>query len=156
MFKQGDLIYCPLISNKIYVLIKTVTGLAINVCEEYHHFNEEGYSLKHSSISPVLYHATYDNYEKLSSFYQSVKFEQPKKRTYDLVKLLIKAGHKNIALVSEIKDKTTKFILTAEEFNSITKKGLHDLEKCCVFDLQTDKKLIDYIPHDDYPFRYEI
>ncbi len=117
-FKEGDLVYCPIIGNNIYKLTGTISLASLQIDREYpiginkdnEHipFQKNGfYHPKHKK--PSLFHATPKNHAKLEAFYEE-EFEKPPvaPSPKEIIQAMLKRGDKCVCCwVSDAKENPT-------------------------------------------------
>lgn len=93
LFKVGDKVYYPLISNKILTLLKDGDTVSIDLgVGNYTVFDPNGKKFKHH-LAQSIFHATQLNYELLTNLYPYIQFEEPKPTPATVVKKMLNDGY---------------------------------------------------------------
>ena len=100
-FKVGDKVYCPISGGSIFTLHEQDSDcyplfLGTGIYED-DTFDYTGVWRRGQKV-PSLYHATEENYKKLSDFYPHIEFEQPPKvlTGSDLCRAMLEKGWKYV------------------------------------------------------------
>lgn len=137
-FKDGDLVYCPDIDNRVHTLESYDKNLAIyyNRRDNCEVFYFDGTSRK--SYAPRIFHATQENYELLSKLYPNIAFEPPPKRKEpkEIIKVMLESGWYRVPVVA---DGCLYFV------NSTINHISRNWDNVYPFDPKTGKTIIDFV-----------
>lgn len=144
-FNAGQSVYYPQATNKVLVLksteksnstrpLKVELGVYSNLPLTF--FSDGRHS--EQSVSPVIFHATQENYELLSKLYPNVSFEPPPKRKEprEIIKAMLKSGWECVPCIFT-NENGTKQIVIARRFD--------ETNKAIPFDPKTGKTIIDFV-----------
>lgn len=152
-FKVGDLVYCPLLGEKIIriehakdcpkpLVVKNNYVAWFLDCT-----GNPNYA--YNSGMPFIFHATRENYELLSKLYPNVEFEPPRKKPKEIIKAMLESGQECVPCYTSETEKVLKSSYKKELIVGIKNNYFVSWaggNKFAVpFDPKTGKVIVDYV-----------
>ena len=148
LFKEGDKVYYPLMSNKILTLLKhDEDKVSIDLgLSGYTVFNSKGKKFEHQ-MTQSIFHATQVKYELLTNLYPYIEFEKPIPVLNETVKQMFDDGYEYIVCdVLLPNGDTIKDIIREYDGNTFYGEyGTYENQRIVPLDTYTGKEIVDYI-----------
>lgn len=146
LFKAGDKVCYPLISNKILTLLKNdedTVSVDLGV-GNYTVFNPNGKKFKHH-LAQSIFHATQLNYELLTNLYPHIQFEKPRPTPATIVKKMLDDGYAYVICNILLPNNVVKDIIKDYDDNVLFGEyGNCDCDEVIPLDAYTGKIIVDY------------
>lgn len=146
LFKEGDRVYYPLMSDKILTVKRHGKD---NICIDVEPrgsmlFNING---KRTGIhmTESLFHATQINYELLTNLYPHIQFEEPIPTSVTIVKKMLNDGYTYVICNILLTNNVVKDIVRGYDDNLLFGEyGNYDYDQVIPLDIYTGKIIVDY------------
>ena len=145
LFKAGDKVYYPLMSDKILTLLKHGED-TVNVDLGVGNFFElNGKKFQHH-LAQSIFHATQLNYELLTNLYPHMQFEEPKPTPAAIVKKMLNDGYTYVICNILLPKGVVKDIVRDYDDNLFFGEyGNYDYDQVIPLGSYTGKVIVDYI-----------
>lgn len=145
LFKVGDKVYYPLMSDKILTLLKHGED-TVNVDLGLGNFFElNGKKFQHH-LAQSIFHATQLNYELLTNLYPHIQFEKPRPTPDTIVKKMLNDGYAYVICNILLPDGVVKDIVRGYKgISFLGESGNYYYDEVIPLDNYTGKVIVDYI-----------
>ena len=145
LFKVGDKVYYPLMSDKILTLLKHGEDTVSVDLGAGNFFELNGKKFQHH-LAQSIFHATQLNYELLTNLYPHIQFEEPKPTPAAIVKKMLNDGYTYVICDILLPKGVVKDIVRDYDDNLFFGEyGNYDYDQVIPLGSYTGKVIVDYI-----------
>ena len=145
LFKEGDRVYYPLMSDKILTLLKHGEDTVSVDLGLGNFFEPNGKKFQHH-LAQSIFHATQLNYELLTNLYPHIQFEEPIPTSVTIIKKMLDDGYAYVICSILLPKGVVKDIIRG--YNDKVFFGEYDnyyYDEAIPLDNYTGKVIVDYI-----------